>query len=152
MGISDASSQSLGQKIKKTLIKWGVLGLLVLFLGVALWGWICLHFVYSTGERAGFVQKFSKRGWIIKTWEGELAMVNLPGAMPEIFYFTVRDESVVPSIENTMGNRVVLTYNQHKGLPARLFGDTPYFVNKVRVVVDGGGPPPLAKEGTAHRV
>ena len=150
MGISDASSQSLGQKIKKTLIKWGVLGLLVLFLGVALWGWICLHFVYSTGERAGFVQKFSKRGWIIKTWEGELAMVNLPGAMPEIFYFTVRDESLVPSIENTMGNRVVLTYNQHKGLPAHVFGDTPYFVNKVRVVVDGGGPPPPAKEGTAH--
>ena len=150
MGISDASSQSLGQKIKKTLIKWGVLGLLVLFLGVALWGWICLHFVYSTGERAGFVQKFSKRGWIIKTWEGELAMVNLPGAMPEIFYFTVRDESVVPSIENTMGNRVVLTYNQHKGLPAHVFGDTPYFANKVRVVVDGGGPPPPAKEGTAH--
>ena len=131
---------SLGQKIKRFTVKWGLLGALFIVLGIGLWGWGALHFVYSTGERAGFVQKFSKRGWIFKTWEGELAMVSLPGAMPEIFYFTVRDESVVPGIESTMGNRVVLTYNQHKGVPPRIFGDTPYFVNKVRVAVDGGAP------------
>lgn len=135
---------TLGQKIKRSLIKWGLLGALFVVLGVLLWGWGALKFVYSTGERSGFVQKFSKRGWVIKTWEGELAMVNLPGAMPEIFTFTVRDEKVIPAIESTMGHRVVLTYDQHKGLPARLFGDTPYFVNKVRVVADGGAPPPTA--------
>ena len=141
---------TLGQKIKRFMIKWGLLGALFVVLGVLLWGWGALKFVYSTGERSGFVQKFSKRGWIIKTWEGELAMVNLPGAMPEIFTFTVRDEKVIPAIESTMGNRVVLTYDQHKGLPPRLFGDTPYFVNKVRVVVDGGAPPQSAPTAASH--
>ncbi|MBK8574704.1 MAG: hypothetical protein IPN90_03150 [Elusimicrobia bacterium] len=130
--------------------RWVVIGGVLAVLGLALWVWGALHYVYSTGERAGFVQKFSKRGWIFKTWEGELAMVNLPGAMPEIFYFTVRDEKVIPSIENTMGNRVVLTYNQHRGLPPRILGDTPYFVNKVRVVVDGGGPPPPVADASQH--
>lgn len=141
---------TLGQKIKRSMMKWGLLGVLFVVLGVLLWGWGALKFVYSTGERSGFVQKFSKRGWIIKTWEGELAMVNLPGAMPEIFTFTVRDEKVIPAIESTMGNRVVLTYDQHKGLPPRLFGDTPYFVNKVRVVVDGGALPQSAPTTVSH--
>ena len=150
MSESGPGLPSVGKRIVRAVSRWAVIGGLVVVTGYGVWSYAALHFVYSTGERAGFVQKFSKRGWIIKTWEGELAMVNLPGAMPEIFYFTVRDESLVPSIENTMGNRVVLTYNQHKGLPAHVFGDTPYFANKVRVVVDGGGPPPPAKEGTAH--
>lgn len=109
------------QKIKGVLVKGILLGALFVVIGLVLWGWASLKFVYSTGERAGYVQKFSKRGWIFKTWEGELAMVNLPGAMPEIFYFTVRDEKVVPLIESTMGNRVVLTYNQHQGLPPPCF-------------------------------
>ena len=45
----------------------------------------------STGERAGWVQKFSNKGWICKTWEGELAMVSMPGVAPEKFLFTIRD-------------------------------------------------------------
>lgn len=132
---------SVGQKIVRKLAVWAT----VVFLGAvavfALWSWVSLHYVYSTGERAGFVQKFSKRGWLFKTWEGELAMVNLPGAMPEIFYFTVRDEKIVSSVESTMGNRVVLTYNQHRGVPPRIFGDTPYFVNRVRPVVEPSAEP-----------
>lgn len=150
MDISATTGSTLGQKIKRFTIKWGILGALFVILGGFLWGWISLHFDYSTGERAGFVQKFSKRGWVIKTWEGELAMVNLPGAMPEIFYFTVRDEKVVPAIESTMGNRVVLTYSQHRGLPPHIFGDTPYFVDKVRAVVDGGSPPPVVTDAAPH--
>jgi hypothetical protein len=150
MDTSTRTGSTPGQKIKRFIIKWGFLTALFVVLGFALWSWGSLHFVYSIGERAGFVQKFSKRGWIFKTWEGELAMVNLPGAMPEIFHFTVRDEKVIPSIENTMGNRVVLTYNQHKGLPPRILGDTPYFVTKVRVVVDGGAPTPPATDALAH--
>ncbi|MBL8023970.1 MAG: hypothetical protein JNK54_06775 [Elusimicrobia bacterium] len=104
-----------------------------------LWSWGSLHFVFSTGERAGFVQKFSKKGWIFKTWEGELSMVNLPGAVPEIFKFTVRDEKVVPLIEDTMGRRVVLTYNQHRGVPPEIFGETAYFVFRVRGVKEEEG-------------
>lgn len=149
MDISSSAGPTPGQKIKRFLIKGTLLGTLFVVLGLLLWGWASLKFVFSTGERAGYVQKFSKRGWIFKTWEGELAMVNLPGAMPEIFFFTVRDEKVVPSIESTMGHRVVLTYNQHQGLPPRIFGDTPYFVIKVRGVIEGGAVSPAPAEAPA---
>ncbi|MCK7494475.1 MAG: hypothetical protein MZW92_27325 [Comamonadaceae bacterium] len=76
--------------------------LLLLVLAIAapvLWTWAALSYNYSDGERAGFVQKLSRKGWICKTWEGELALVNLPGAMPEIFYFSVRDDAVAQRIQ-----------------------------------------------------
>jgi hypothetical protein len=108
--------------------------LLVPVLVFALYTWTALTWAYSKGERAGYVQKFSKKGWICKTWEGELAMVSLPGAMPEKFYFTVRDDSVAARINQSLGKRVALTYNQHKGVPTSCFGETEYFVADVKVV------------------
>jgi len=101
--------------------------------GAALWIWAALNFTYSTGDRAGYVQKFSKKGWLCKTWEGELALVSLPGAMPEIFAFSVRDEAVAAEVNQHLGNRVTLTYDQHSGLPS-CFGETEYFVKNVRRV------------------
>ncbi len=111
--------------------------------GFALWTWASLTYVYSTGERAGYVQKFSKRGWLFKTWEGEMAMVNLPGAMPEKFYFTVRKSDIATQIEKTLGHRVVVKYNQHRGVPSNVFGETTYFVAEVRAVSDAVSPEPL---------
>lgn len=99
---------------------------------LALYTWAALAFDYSRGERAGYVQKFSRKGWVCKTWEGELAMVNLPGAMPEIFAFSVRDEAVAGRINEEMGRRVVLSYEEHRGLPTSCFGETAYFVTAVR--------------------
>src|SRR5687768_15421080 len=96
---------------------------------LALYTWAALSWSYSQGERAGYVQKFSRKGWVCKTWEGELAMVNLPGAMPEIFYFTVRDDEVAERINALMGNRVTLSYDQHLGVPTSCFGETGYFVD-----------------------
>jgi len=95
--------------------------------------WLALHYAYSTGDRAGYVQKFSRKGWVCKTWEGELAMVSLPGSMPEIFHFTVRDEPVARAINQHLGERVALSYEQHEGLP-RCFGETEYFITAVRRV------------------
>lgn len=100
-------------------------------IGFALWTWGALKFVYASGDRSGFVQKLSKKGWICKTWEGELAMANLPGAMPQIFEFTVRDDRVAAEIQKTMGQRVALRYEQHRGIPTNCFGDTEYFVTGV---------------------
>jgi len=100
----------------------------------ALYVWAALSFTYSSGERAGYVQKFSRKGWICKTWEGELAMANLPGAMPQIFQFTVRNDAVAEEINRGMGERVTLHYEQHRGLPTSCFGDTSYFVTEVRRV------------------
>lgn len=129
--------------MKRNLVQAFFTLLLIVIVGVALWTWISLTYVYSNGERAGYVQKFSKRGWLAKTWEGEMAMVNLPGAMPEIFYFTVRDEEVARKIQKLMGNRVVLVYNQHRGIPSRLFGDTSYFIIEVRSVPNAETPESL---------
>ena len=103
-------------------------------LAVALYTWAMFSFSYSRGDRVGYVQKFSDKGWICKTWEGELAMVNLPGAMPETFHFTARDDSVAKRINGSLGQRVVLHYEQHVGLPTSCFGDTSYFVTEVRPV------------------
>src|SRR5690349_13295495 len=93
----------------------GLAGLVVLVLG--LWTLITLSYTYSTGERAGYVQKISEKGWVCKTWEGEIALANLPGAMPEIFSFSVRDDAVAAQISALAGQRVSLTYEEHPGIP-----------------------------------
>ncbi len=100
---------------------------------LALWTWLTLTWTYSDGERAGFVQKLSNKGWICKTWEGEMAMVTMPGTVAEKFYFTVPDDEVAQRINTSVGERVALHYEEHKWIPFSCFGDTGYFVTDVRV-------------------
>ena len=110
-----------------------LLGFFVIpFALLALWTMITLGYSYSAGERAGYVQKFSKKGWICKTWEGELAMATIPGSMPELFKFSVRDDSIASVLTRTMGQRVSITYQQHKGVPTSCFGETQHFVTAVK--------------------
>ena len=97
-------------------------------IAVVLYVFVALQWSYSKGERAGFLQKVSNKGWVCKTWEGELSLVALPGTAPEKFLFTVRDESVAHKVNAAAGKRVTLHYEQHKGLPTSCFGDTDYFV------------------------
>src|SRR3954452_6670025 len=92
------------------------------------WAGITLNYTYSSGERAGFLQKLSKRGWICKTWEGDLQLTAIPGAAPEFFAFSVRSDSIATVLNALAGRQVVLTYAQHKGIPGSCFGDTEYFV------------------------
>jgi hypothetical protein len=99
-----------------------------------LYTWLVLSWSYSSGERVGYVQKLSKKGWLCKTWEGEMALVSMPGTVAEKFYFTVRDEAVVQQINDSVGRRVALEYAQHVGIPSSCFGDTQYFIAAVRVV------------------
>ena len=99
---------------------------------LVLWTLLAYHWAYSQGDRAGFVQKLSSKGWVCKTWEGELAMVNLPGQMSERFAFTVRDDAVAAQINALLGQRVTLSYDEHLGLPSSCFGETTYFVTAVR--------------------
>jgi hypothetical protein len=112
------------KKITTTLM-FVLAGILVLF---ALYVYIALHWSYSEGERAGFLQKISYKGWVCKTWEGELSLVAIPGAAPEKFLFTVRDDEVAKLVNAAAGKRVTLNYEQHKGLPSSCFGETDYFV------------------------
>jgi hypothetical protein len=116
------------------LLRTAVIALVVLLLLAILWVWLTLTWSYSEGERAGYVQKFSRKGWLCKTWEGEIAMVTMPGAIPDKFEFSVRDDAVAAQINALAGKRVVLVYQQHKFIPSNCFGETEYFVNGARAV------------------
>ncbi|CAN7479825.1 hypothetical protein LJR289_003203 [Pseudoduganella sp. LjRoot289] len=107
-----------------------VLGAGLLFAGYT---WIALQVSYSEGERAGYLQKFSKRGWICKTWEGELLLTSMPGAIPEKFQFSVRDPELARQLMAATGKRVLLSYAQHKGVPTECFGETEYYAERVQV-------------------
>src|SRR5215510_10589155 len=89
---------------------------------------------YSSGERAGWVQKFSSKGWLCKTWEGEMAMVSMPGSTSEKFFFTVWDDDVAAQINKVMGKRVSLHYEEKVGIPTSCFGETHYYVTQVKAV------------------
>ncbi len=99
-----------------------------------LWAGVTLNYTYSSGDRAGFLQKISKRGWLCKTWEGELQLSAIPGSQPEKFLFTTRSDSLATVMQKLSGQRVVLDYKQHVGVPGTCFGDTEYFVTGVRPV------------------
>ena len=95
---------------------------------------MALSWSYSDGERAGVLQKFSRKGWVCKTWEGELAMTTVPGVAPELWQFTVRDDQVARHINGALGKRVTLHYREHPGVPTSCFGQTRYYVDAIRPV------------------
>lgn len=119
--------------LKKVLLS---LALTVVLIAVAFAGytWLTLNWSYSKGERAGYVQKFSRKGWLCKTWEGELQVVPVPGAIPEKFLFSVRSDSVAQKLNNSMGKKLSLYYEQHMGVPTTCFGETEYFVTGFKII------------------
>lgn len=121
-------------------------GLAALIVVLALYCWLSLSFDYSTGERAGALQKFSEKGWICKTYEGELALYVVAGVQPEIWDFTVRDAAVAAQLAAAVGQRVQLHYAEHRGVPTSCFGETGYFVDRVTTI----GAAPLAIAPAAH--
>jgi hypothetical protein len=124
---------------------WGKLTLAVLIFvptGVQLIrSYAALAFTYSSGDRIGYVQKLSRKGWLCKTWEGELQISNIPGSAPVLFHFTVRDDSIARLVQETEGKQVALTFEQHPGIPLSCFGDTEYFISSVRTLSPQPGYP-----------
>jgi hypothetical protein len=123
-------------KARKWLTIGGVAAVIVPILVFVAWTAITLSYSYSTGHRAGFVQKISKKGWVCPTWEGELQLVNIPGAAPERWSFSVRDDIVAAAVQSSIGSRVALEYEEHRGVPTSCFGETSYFVVGVRKVAE----------------
>jgi hypothetical protein len=117
-----------GAAAKKWAIRLVVGGLLLFVVGFGLYTYGTLSYSYSKGERVGFVQKLAQRGWLCKTNEGDLAMVNIAGQQAEIFHFTVRDDAVAKKIETFAGHKVAIQYEEHRGIPSSCFGDTTSFV------------------------
>lgn len=122
--------------MKSNILRLLTITLTVLALLAAAWVWITLHWSYADGERAGYVQKLSRKGWLCKTWEGEIAMVTMPGAIPDKFEFTVRDDVVAQKINGLAGKRVVLSYKQHKFVPSTCFGETEYFIDDAKELLE----------------
>lgn len=114
-------------------LKIGLPIILIPIVAIALYVWAALGYSYSTGQRTGYVQKLSRKGWLCKTWEGELAMTPVPGSQPQIFDFTIRSDSLANALEAAAGKQVSLTYSQHKGVPTSCFGETEYYVESFRV-------------------
>ena len=125
-----------GRRSLSFYLVWLVIAALVL---ITLYTLFMLWWSYSDGERAGVLQKFSKRGWICKTYEGELAMYIVGGVAPQIWDFSVRDKATAAALTKAVGRQVRLHYTEHPGLPTNCFGETAYVVDNVEIV----GPPPL---------
>jgi len=117
---------------------------LLLIAGAGLWTWLTLSWAYSDGVRAGVLQKFSHKGWICKTQEGELAQYVVAGVSPQIWLFSVRDPAVGTQLEKVVGEHVQLHYTEHRGIPNSCFGDTRYFVDRVTTTTDQSVIPPAA--------
>lgn len=127
-------ANEFGEKKKMRWLAW-LIGFIAALAGIfILYIWLALTWSFSEGERVGYVQKLSKRGWICKTWEGEMAMVTMPGAIPDKFVFSIRDDKVAERINQFAGKRVAVIYEQHKGVPTSCFAETEYFVVSVRTV------------------
>lgn len=117
--------------------RFGRILLLVLVLAVllvGLWTWFSLSFAYSDGERAGVLQKFSSKGWICKTYEGELAQYVVGGVAPQIWYFSTRDEKLAKQLSSAVGEQIRLHYTEHRGVPTACFAETPYFAEGFTLV------------------
>lgn len=118
------------------MLKVAIGTLLSISVAAAAFTWAALHWTYSDGQRSGYVQKLTRKGWLCKTWEGELAMVTVPGRVGDKFQFTVRDDAVANRLNVSAGQHVALHYEQHKLIPSSCFGETDYFVTDARRVTD----------------
>ena len=124
--------------------KIGLILLAVLILAPILWTWFSLSWAYSEGERAGILQKFSKKGWICKTYEGELALYIVGGVAPQIWYFSTRDEDLARELSQAVGQQIRLHYSEHRGVPTNCFAETPHFAQSFQRIDRLDTVPPAA--------
>ncbi len=118
----------------RKFLTWGVVILIVILPLLIYWSYFN---TYSEGNRSGTLQKFSKKGNIFKTYEGELIMSSIASTnnvtlASEKFYFSVRKDSIAKTMFDLEGKHVTVHYEQKRNhLP--WFGDTNYFVNCVKM-------------------
>jgi len=124
------NTSEIKSKAIKTIV--GLVVVVIVLAGGYLYA--VLNWSFSKGDRIGYVQKFSEKGWICKTWEGELQMPPVPGALSEKILFSVRDKAVISKLQSALGKRVSLSYGQHKGIPTKCFGESEYFIVDVKVL------------------
>jgi hypothetical protein len=122
------------------IMRWVGILLLLVIVGLAAWTWFSLTWAYSEGNRAGVLQKFSKKGWICKTYEGELALYIVGGVAPQIWNFSTRDENLANQLSSAVGQHIQLHYTEHRGIPTSCFAETPYFAESFTPVARNRSP------------
>jgi hypothetical protein len=108
---------------------------IAIFLGIFIY-WKYFY-TYSEGYRAGLLQKFSHKGTIFKTYEGEMILSSVAGGnnvviASEKFLFSVTDKSLANKLDTLQGRNVILHYSQ-KNAALIWKGDTPYYVDSVKL-------------------
>lgn len=121
-------------KRRSWFVRFIVWMLFPVIVGVVLWTVFTLSWSYSDGNRAGVLQKFSKKGWLCKTYEGELALYIVGGVAPQIWQFSTRDEAVAKQLSGAVGKNIRLQYTEHRGVPTSCFAETPYFAQSFDIV------------------
>jgi len=125
------------RKHRRLWLKIGLPAVAVVIAACVIWVWVTLGFVYASTQRTGFVRNLSQRGWLCKTWEGELTVSPVPGiadtTSAATFNFTIRNDSVAKALQLAAGQRVTLSYDEHRGIPTTCFGETQDFVQGFRV-------------------
>ncbi len=118
------------------MLKVSVAIVLSLMVVAACFTWVAMQWTYSDGQRAGYLQKLTRKGWLCKIWEGEMTLVTVPGTATDKFQFTIRDDRVAAELIASAGQRMALHYQQHKLIPSSCFGETEYFVTGARRITD----------------
>jgi hypothetical protein len=106
---------------------------LIVVAAIGLWTAFTLSWAYSEGDRAGVLQKFSRKGWLCKTYEGELALYIVGGVAPQIWQFSTRDEELAKKLASAVGKNIQLHYTEHRGVPTQCFAETPYFARSFQI-------------------
>jgi hypothetical protein len=133
------TQESRGTKAKRKFKKFFRWMMSLIVIGLIIFFYVKYYYTYSDGYRAGLLQKFSRKGTIFKTYEGELILSSVTGNMgtnsaviaSEKFYFSVKLDSLASRLDTLQGRSVIVHYRQ-KNAPLFWRGDSPYIVDGVK--------------------
>jgi hypothetical protein len=136
--VSDSQKPAVSRwtNFKRLFRKISIIAALVILLILGLFLYWKYFYTYSDGYRAGLLQKFSRKGTLFKTYEGEIILSSIKGnsnvaIASEKFLFSVTSDSLAASMDTLQGQNVIVHYRQ-KNAPLFWRGDSPYIVDGVK--------------------
>jgi len=118
----------------KKILRWVIAVIVLIVISII---YVKYFYTYSEGYRAGLLQKFSHKGAIFKTYEGEIILSSVSSSRDvalasEKFLFSVTNKSLVRQFDTLQGQPVIVHYRQ-KNAPVFWRGDSPYLVDSIKV-------------------
>jgi hypothetical protein len=119
----------------KKFLSWLILVVIIVLAALVYWKYF---FTYSEGYRAGLLQKFSKKGVVFKTYEGEMILSSVRSnrdiaIASEKFFFSAKTEDVANKLNQLQGEYIVVHYREKNGVLPWV-GETRYLVDSVKIV------------------